>query len=98
MIINGLKKNCKKTVLNEWKEDSALTSVNEVSENEGMNEECDNEKAISIWKDNRGLGTVEIILIIVVLVGLVIIFQSQIKDIVSTALEKISGGANQVSF
>ena len=31
------------------------------------------------WKDETGMGTVEIILIMVVLIGLVIIFKKQLK-------------------
>lgn len=40
--------------------------------------------------DNRGMGTVEVILIIVVLVGLVIIFKDQIGGIVSSLFSKIT--------
>lgn len=45
------------------------------------------------WKDflkeEDGMGTVEVILIIVVLVGLVIIFKEQITSIVNTIFTKI---------
>lgn len=41
-------------------------------------------------KDNRGMGTVEIILIIVVLIGLVLIFKTQIQELAGTIFEKIS--------
>ena len=37
-----------------------------------------------LWKEEDGMGTVEIILIIVVLVGLVIIFKEQITKIVNS--------------
>jgi len=37
-----------------------------------------------------GIGVVEIILILVVLIGLVIIFRDQIQEIVSTLFENIS--------
>ena len=51
-------------------------------------------KAGAKWQkhfaDNRGMGTVEIILIIVVLVGLVIIFKSQITAIVNSLFNKIT--------
>ena len=40
--------------------------------------------------DNRGMGTVEVILIIVVLVGLVIIFKDQIMGIVNSLFSKIT--------
>lgn len=41
-------------------------------------------------RDNRGMGTVEIILIIVVLIGLVLIFKNQIMELVSTVFKKIA--------
>lgn len=42
------------------------------------------------WKDEDGMGTVEIILIIVVLVGLVILFRDQITAIVEGLFDKIT--------
>ena len=46
--------------------------------------------------NNAGMGTVEIILIIVVLIGLVLIFKSQITDLVDTIFDKISKQAKKV--
>jgi len=46
------------------------------------------------WKDESGMGTVEIILIIVVLIGLVIIFKSQITGVVNSLFGKIT---NEIS-
>ena len=40
--------------------------------------------------DDRGMGTVEVILIIVVLVGLVIIFKGQITTIINSLFGKIT--------
>ncbi len=40
--------------------------------------------------DNKGMGTVEIILIIVVLIGLVLIFKTQIQELVETVFQKIA--------
>ena len=37
----------------------------------------ENQKVLT---DNRGIGVVEIILILVILIGLVLLFQTQIKD------------------
>lgn len=52
------------------------------------------------WKqflrEEDGMGTVEIILIIVVLVGLVIIFKSQITSLVQSIFSKITSQANKV--
>lgn len=41
-------------------------------------------------KDDRGIGVVEVILILVVLIGLVIIFKSQLTSLVQTIFEKIT--------
>ncbi len=43
-----------------------------------------------LLRDEDGMGTVEIILIIVVLVGLVIIFRTQITGIVNSLFKKIT--------
>lgn len=48
------------------------------------------EKFRGFLKSNKGMGTVEVILIIVVLVGLVIIFRDQITVIVSSLFQKIT--------
>lgn len=52
------------------------------------------------WKnfceEEDGMGTVEIILIIVVLVGLVIIFKSRISDLVESIFQKITSQAARV--
>ena len=47
-------------------------------------------------REEDGMGTVEIILIIVVLVGLVIIFKSQITQIINTLFEKITSQTGTV--
>ena len=43
-----------------------------------------------ILKEEDGIGVVEIILILVVLIGLVIIFKSQLTSLVQTIFEKIT--------
>lgn len=40
--------------------------------------------------DRQGIGVVEVILILVVLIGLVIIFKSQLTSLVNTIFEKIT--------
>ncbi len=47
-------------------------------------------------READGMGTVEIILIIVVLVGLVIIFKSQITQIINTLFQKITSQTSTV--
>lgn len=55
---------------------------------------------LKIWKqflkEEDGMGTVEIILIIVVLVGLVIIFKDQITKIVNNLFNKISTQTDKI--
>lgn len=41
-------------------------------------------------KEDKGIGVVEVILILVVLIGLVIIFKSQLTSLVNTIFEKIT--------
>ncbi len=43
----------------------------------------------NFWKDESGMGTVEVILIIVVLIGLVIVFKEQISGIVEDVFKTI---------
>lgn len=49
-----------------------------------------------LFMEEEGMGTVEIILIIVVLVGLVIIFKSQITQLVNSIFEKITKQTNKI--
>lgn len=51
---------------------------------------------MKFWKDESGMGTVEVVLIIVVLVGLVLIFQEQIKGLVETIFGKITDDTNTI--
>lgn len=48
------------------------------------------------FKEEEGMGTVEIILIIVVLIGLVIIFKNQLRSLVESIFEKITSDSNTV--
>ncbi|MCR5719096.1 MAG: hypothetical protein K6F84_00885 [Lachnospiraceae bacterium] len=47
-------------------------------------------------KEEDGMGTVEVILIIVVLISLVIIFKEQIQEIVKNIFKKISSQVDKV--
>lgn len=47
-------------------------------------------KWIEFWREEDGMGTVEVILIVVVLVGLVLIFEEQMGDIVESLFSKIT--------
>ncbi len=46
--------------------------------------------------EENGMGTVEVILIIVVLISLVIIFKSQLTSLVNTIFNKINSTANSI--
>lgn len=57
-------------------------------------------EGLKTWKDfaveEDGMGTVEVILIIVVLVGLVLIFKEQITKIVNSIFTKITKQTDKV--
>lgn len=53
-------------------------------------------KTRDVLCDESGMGVIEIILIIVVLIGLVIIFKSQITSLVNNILSKITTQANSI--
>lgn len=48
------------------------------------------------FMEEEGMGTVEMILIIVVLIGLVIIFKEQLNDLVNDIFKKIVSQANSI--
>lgn len=48
------------------------------------------------WEDQSGMGVVEVILIIVVLIGLVIIFKNQITGVVNDIFEKIISQSSSI--
>lgn len=50
----------------------------------------------NLFRNNKGMGVIEMILIIVVLIGLVIIFKSQITSLVNSILSKITSQANTI--
>lgn len=50
----------------------------------------------ALKNDNSGIGVVEIILILVVLIALVLIFKSEITTIVQNAFNAITGNADEI--
>ncbi len=50
----------------------------------------------NFWREEDGVGVVEIILILVVLISLVILFKSQLTGLVSSLLGKITTQSNSV--
>ena len=49
-----------------------------------------------ILRYEKGIGVVEVILILVVLIGLVIIFKSQLTSLVNTIFEKITSESSGI--
>lgn len=48
------------------------------------------------WTEEDGVGVVEIILILVVLIGLVVIFKSQLTNLVNRIFKKIISQSNSI--
>ncbi len=49
-----------------------------------------------LWTEEDGMGTVEVILIIVVLVGLVLVFRKQLTTLVNNLFSKITKQADSI--
>lgn len=54
------------------------------------------ERLVKIWKEKDGVGVVEMILILVVLIGLVIIFKSQLTSLVNQIFDKITSQSSLI--
>lgn len=50
------------------------------------------------FREEDGMGVVEVILIIVVLISLVIIFRDSIQKVAKSVLKKVEKGANSVNY
>lgn len=59
-------------------------------------EEGDLKGLRQLWAEEDGMGTVEVILIIVVLVGLVLVFRKQLTTLVNNLFTKITQQANSI--
>lgn len=53
-------------------------------------------KIKNFWDDESGMGVVEVVLIIIVLVSLVMLFKKQITSLVNMLLSKMSSQAKQI--
>ena len=49
-----------------------------------------------LWLDDSGIGVVEMILILVVLIGLVLIFKNQLKTLVDGIFKEIQTKTNTI--
>ena len=67
---------------------------------EKSNKQIGRKLMLKNWKDflkeEEGMGTVEVILIIVVLISLVIIFKKQLTELVESVFKKIVKQANTI--
>lgn len=50
----------------------------------------------TMWEDESGIGTVEMILILVVLIGLVLIFKKQLTTLVNNIFKTITTESGKV--
>lgn len=50
----------------------------------------------TFWEEEDGVGVIEIVLILVILIGLVLVFKEQITAIVNNAFTSISGNAGKI--
>lgn len=50
----------------------------------------------SLWRKEEGMGVVEVILIIIVLIGLVIIFRDSLRELVESLFSTLTDGAEDV--
>ena len=57
---------------------------------------CNEEEERSFLKDNRGVGVVEVILILVVLIALVLIFKEQLGAMVTKAMDALEKSMNEI--
>lgn len=78
-------------------ENKIMTEVNEKKVTGSSSDKKDrrgNKRRNSI--NNRGMGTVEMILIIVVLIGLVLIFKTQIMELTESIFQKIAADSSAI--
>lgn len=48
------------------------------------------------WKDEQGVGVIELVLVLVVLIGLVIIFKKQITTLLQNIFKEINNQSKEV--
>lgn len=53
-------------------------------------------KAYLKWKENDGMGTIEVVLIAVALIALVIIFKTEVSKVLKGFIAKIESQANSL--
>lgn len=61
----------------------------------GQMSEMIKNKVTALWKEEEGLGTLELILIIGVIIIIALIFKDQIKTLVERLLKNVSNKSNE---
>jgi Flp pilus assembly pilin Flp len=51
----------------------------------------------NFWRDEEGIGVVEIVLILVILIALIVIFKDKITAIIKNAFSQIDSGAGTIN-
>jgi Flp pilus assembly pilin Flp len=51
---------------------------------------------LNFWREEEGIGVVEIILILVILIGLAVVFKKEITTIVNNALKSIKDDSKTI--
>lgn len=54
------------------------------------------EKSKSFWLDEEGLGTLEMILIIAVLIAVVVLFRAKIKEVITSLIDTAGTKSQEV--
>lgn len=54
-------------------------------------------EAENFWKDEEGMGTIEVVLILVVLIGLVITFKTSIATVLKNIMESITSKSEEIT-
>ena len=57
---------------------------------------CLKKEIIAFWNDEEGVTVIEIVLILVVVIGLVLIFKSQINTLLNNIFKQINSKSKEV--
>ncbi len=73
-----------------------MESVSEINRENERENNRENGKNKNVLMNNKGVGVVELILILVVLIGLVVIFRDQLTELVGSIFERIVADSNAI--
>lgn len=55
-----------------------------------------NEEHVTFWEDESGIGTIELVLIMVVLIALILVFKDKIGQLLEDIFDEIDSQASEV--